>query len=70
MLEFLKRFKKHIDQMEVDFEQAIWGNQEMNKLLVTYEKHLVQKYGDDQNRSKTVMVGTTIMANTEPDTDN
>ena len=42
----------------------------MNSLLMTYERHLVQSYGDDSNRSKTVMVGTTIMANTDPDTDN
>jgi len=41
MLDFLKRFKKHIDQMEIDFEQAIWSNQQMNSLLVTYEKSLV-----------------------------
>lgn len=70
MLDFLKRFKKHIDQMEIDFEQAIWSNQQMNSLLITYEKNLVHSYGDDVNRSKTIMVGTTIMANTEPDTDN
>jgi hypothetical protein len=42
----------------------------MNSLLVTYEKHLIQSYGDDANRSKTVMVGTTVMHNLEPDTDN
>lgn len=42
----------------------------MNSLLVTYERTLVTSYGDDVNRSKTIMVGTTIMANTEPDTDN
>lgn len=41
----------------------------MNLLLVTYEKTLVQSYGDDANKSKTVLVGTTLMPNTEPNTD-
>lgn len=41
----------------------------MNNLLVTYETNLVQSYGDDANRSKTVLVGTTLMPNTMQNTD-
>lgn len=41
----------------------------MNNLLVTYETNLVQSYGDDANRSKTVLIGTTLMPNTMQNTD-
>ena len=37
MLNFLEQFKKHIDQMEQDFEHAVLSSQQMNGMLATYE---------------------------------
>lgn len=67
MLDFLKKFKKHIHKMEQEFEDAIWTNQQMNMLLVSYEKKLISCYGEDANQSKTVIVGQTIVAQPEMD---
>ena len=52
MLEFLNRFKAHIDQMEGDFEQALWSSQQMNGMLRTYEATLIESYGDGKKRAR------------------
>jgi DNA anti-recombination protein RmuC len=46
MLAFLEQFKKHIDQMETDFEHAVFSSQQMNGMLATYEGTLIESYGD------------------------
>ena len=45
MFTFLEQFKRHIDQMELEFEHAVVSSQQMNGMLATYEATLLESYG-------------------------
>ena len=54
MFTFLEQFKKHIDQMELEFEHAVVSSQQMNGMLATYEATILETYGNsglDNRRS-------------------
>jgi len=44
MFTFLEAFKKHIDQMELEFEHAVVSSQQMNGMLANYEATLLEHY--------------------------
>ena len=41
----LKKFKEHLDLMEADFEQANVQQNELSKMLATYEQTLSGQFG-------------------------
>jgi len=47
MFTYLEQFKRHIDQMEQEFEHAVVSSQQMNKMLAVYEGTLIVSYGND-----------------------
>ena len=52
MYEFLEQFKKHIDQMEQEFEYAVVSSSQMNGMLATYEATVIESYGEIRTSSR------------------
>ena len=47
MLNFLDRFKIHLAEMEVEFEQGVMNTYQMNLLLKQYEQTLYANYSHE-----------------------
>lgn len=46
MHEFLKKFRQHIEEMEVDFATTSMGSKDIYSCLKVYESNIFRHYGD------------------------